>query len=86
MSYAPERNSGLSSPPAHAFAITPDDNSDLSRPTRALMVAMAGDVQMVTVAGDTVILPALQSGMQYAIRAARVMQTGTTASGIVGLA
>lgn len=81
-----DRNSGLSSPPAYAYQITPDDSADLIRITRAVMVGMSGDLNVVTAGGDTVVLPALQSGMQYAIRATRVLQTGTTAGTIVGLA
>lgn len=77
---------GLTSPPGHAFTVTPDDVTDLARNTRGLMVAGAGDVALLTTAGDTTVLPALQPGVQYAIRARRILASGTTASGIVGLA
>lgn len=80
------RAAGLDSPPAHAFAITPDDAADLPRATRGLMIAGAGDVAVVTVGGDTATLPGLLPGVQYAIRARRVLAAGTTASGLVGLA
>lgn len=81
-SYSP----GLDSPPARAFAITPDDNTDLPVATRGLMVTSAGAVSVLTVAGDTATLPGLEPGVQYAIRAQRVLATGTTAAGLVGLA
>lgn len=77
---------GLSSPPSRAAAVTPDNAADLGFPIRGLMVATAGDVAVVTTGGDTVILPALQPGTQYAIMATRVRATGTTAGGIIGLA
>ncbi|MCG8441816.1 MAG: hypothetical protein MI723_08405 [Caulobacterales bacterium] len=77
---------GLTSPPARAFAITPNDGVDLAVATRGLMVASAGDVALVTVGGDTVTLPGLLAGVQYAIRANRVLATGTTATGLIGLA
>ena len=78
--------SGLSSPPVRAFSITPDDQTDLDRPIRGLMVAIAGDVALTTEAGDDVVLPGLLPGIQYAIRARRILATGTNADGLVGLA
>ncbi len=78
--------SGLSSPPIRAFSITPDDETDLVRPIRGLMVAIAGDVALTTQAGDEVTLPGLLPGIQYAIRARRIRATGTNADGLVGLA
>lgn len=81
-----DRAAGLDSPPAHAFTVTPDDDADLARPTRGLMIAAPGDVALVTVGGDTVTLPGLLPGVQYAIRARRVLAAGTTAAGLVGLA
>lgn len=77
---------GLQSPPSRGLAVTPNNGADLAFPIRGLMVASAGDVSVVTLRGDTVTLPALQPGMQYAILATRVRATGTTATGIVGLA
>lgn len=79
-----DRQSGLDSPPAHAFALIAD--TDPPRPIRALMVATAGDVALITLAGETATLPALVPGMQYAIRATRILSAGTTATGLVGLA
>ncbi|MEO1043642.1 MAG: hypothetical protein AAFX52_15285 [Pseudomonadota bacterium] len=77
---------GLESPPSRGMAITPNDGSDLAYPIRGLMVAGAGDVSIVTIGGDTVTLPGLVPGVQYAILASRVMATSTTATGIIGLA
>ena len=84
MTDSSSRAAGLDSPPA--FTITPDDAADLVRPTRGLMIAGAGDVAVVMVGGDTVTLPGLLPGVQYAVRARRVLATATTASGLVGLA
>lgn len=77
---------GLSSPPSRGLALTPDDGTDLPFAIRGLMVSTAGDVSVVTTGGDTVTLPALQPGVQYAVLATRVRSTGSTATGIVGLA
>ena len=78
-------NDSLTSPPSRVFAITPDDGTDLGLFTRGLMVSTAGDVRITTIGGDDAILPALQPGIQYAIRAKRIFDTDTTATGIVGL-
>lgn len=80
------KTAGLTSPPAFAFSITPDDTRDLSRPTRALMVRAGGDVALITLGGDQITLPGLLPGAQYAIRARRILSTNTTALGLVGLA
>lgn len=77
---------GLESPPSRAFAVTPTDAADLTIPIRGLMVAVGGNVALVTRGGDTATLPGLEPGVQYAVLATRILATGTTATGIVGLA
>ncbi|GGY51545.1 spike base protein, RCAP_Rcc01079 family [Parvularcula lutaonensis] len=77
---------GLESPPSRAFSVGPDDAADLITPIRGLMVTTGGDVSVMTTGGDTATLPSLQSGVQYAVLATRILATGTTATGIVGLA
>lgn len=76
----------LDCPPSRIFTIAPDDALELDISTRAIMVTSSGDVAIETVDGDTGVLPGLTSGIQYAIRARKILQTGTTAVGIVGLA
>ena len=77
---------GLESPPSRGLAVTPSNGNDLAFPIRGLMVTAAGDVSVVTTGGDTITLPGLQPGVQYAVLARRIRATGTTATGIVGLA
>ncbi|NRA29170.1 MAG: hypothetical protein HRU11_02830 [Parvularculaceae bacterium] len=77
---------GLSSPPSRGMAVSPDDGADLAFAIRGLMVSTAGDVALVTTRGDTITMPALQPGVQYAVLSTRVLATGTTATGLVGLA
>ena len=77
---------GLSSPPSRGMAVSPDDGADLAFAIRGLMVGTAGDVALVTTRGDTITMPALQPGVQYAVLSTRVLATGTTATGLVGLA
>lgn len=74
----------LQSPPSRGAMIGPDDNVDLPHATRALNVAGSGAVRLTTIEGDTLTLY-ITAGVAFPIRAARVFQTGTTASGIVGL-
>ena len=65
--------------------MTPSDAADLPQMTRGVMVASAGDLAVVLKSGDAVTLPALSPGVLYPIRIARVLATGTTATGIKGL-
>ena len=76
---------GLTAPATRAEPITPDDAADLQRATRAFYVGQSGAVRLRTTGGDEVTLINLQGGVLYPIRAARVLATGTTASGLVGL-
>ncbi len=78
-------NSGLTSPANNAFAITPDDANDLSEITRALYVGVAGNIAVVMKSGETVNFIGVSSGAILPIRVARLNETGTTASNIVGL-
>jgi hypothetical protein len=76
---------GLTSPAERAEAIIPSDTTDLSRATRALYVGAGGDVALQMVSGATVTFTGMQGGMIYPLRVARVLATGTTAAGLVGL-
>ena len=75
----------LDGPAAHAFAVTPNDATDLSETTRALYVGTSGSVAVVMISGATVTFAAVQSGTTLPVRVSRVLATGTTASTIVGL-
>lgn len=76
---------GLSSPAEGGFAVTPSDTLDLARTTRAIYVGTAGALRVTLLSGEVVALAGAQAGTVYPLRAARVMATGTTAGGIVGL-
>lgn len=78
-------NRGLNAPAADAFAVTPSDGADLSVCARAIYVGGAGDIAIVTLAGNTVVFPGVPAGTTLACSARRVRATGTTATGIVGL-
>ena len=75
----------LESPATRLTEITPDDNTDLAFVTRAITAETAGHLQVVTAAGDTGRL-FIAAGIPFPVRVRRVLATGTTAGGIVGLA
>ncbi|MEL7214292.1 MAG: hypothetical protein AAGK92_16635 [Pseudomonadota bacterium] len=74
----------LQSPPSGGAPISPDDVQGLAMATRALNVAISGDVTVTTVDGDTFTLH-IAAGSAFPIRVIKVFATGTTATGIVGL-
>lgn len=76
---------GLESPAVHLDTVTPSDTTDLARITRAINVASAGFVRVTTKEGDTGTVYVAEGGV-FPIRATRIWSTGTTATGIVGLA
>jgi hypothetical protein len=57
----------------------------LTKPCRAIMVGVSGDVAVTMADGSTGILPALNPGTLYPIAAISFQHTGTTASGIKAL-
>lgn len=80
------RASAITGPAEHAFPITPDDDTDLSQSARALYVGGTGAVAITLPSGAEVVLNGVVAGTILPVRVARVRQTGTTASHIVGLA
>jgi hypothetical protein len=76
---------GLSSPARGGFAITPDDDNDLTRTTRGLHCAGdAGDVAVVWLSGEETTIYIPQGGV-FPGQFTRVKATGTTATELVGL-
>jgi hypothetical protein len=67
-----------------AFAVTPADGSDFANPARALYVGTAGDLNVDTVDGTTVLFKNVAVGF-FPVACKRVRSTNTTASNIVGL-
>lgn len=75
---------GLDSPPAHLEEITPNDSAELAYTTRAINVAVAGDLRVETIHGDVATV-FVAAGVPFPIQARKVFASGTTASGIVGM-
>ena len=74
-----------SDPAATLFEVVPDDISDLERVTTALNVATQGRVR-VTMADGSEGTISVVPGVALPVRVRRVWATGTTATGIMGLA
>jgi hypothetical protein len=70
----------------HVLLITPADGADLTDATRGISIVVAGALKVVTVGGETVVIPsgALAIGIIHPLEVVRVWSTGTTATGIVG--
>ena len=72
-------------PADYGFQITPDDNTDLAMITRAVFAAGAGVIKWHNASGQeqhtTVV-----DGERVPIKARRILATGTTASGLEGMA
>ena len=75
----------LTSPPEEAAVIVPDDAADLACVTRAIYVGGGGDLRVRMQGGAEVTFPAVPAGAMLPLRLTRVLATGTTATGLVGL-
>ena len=80
-----DHNRSLTAPAGNAAALVPADDTALPHMTRALYVAGAGDVAVEMASGAYVTFPAVPAGSVLPCRLLRVLATGTTATGIVGL-
>lgn len=78
-------SAGLNAPAFGAFEVIPHDTTPVEYVTRALYVGGEGNLTITMAHGQTVTLTSVQPGMIYPIRCKIVHQTGTSASGIVGL-
>ncbi len=75
---------GLSSPATDLAEITPSNTQDLAKTSRALNVGAAGFVRVTTTDGTTASIY-VAAGIAFPVRATRIWQTGTTATGIVAM-
>lgn len=66
----------------NAFTVTPNDSVDLSNKTRAISVAVAGNVVVIMAGGQSVTI-GLSAGTIHYISVTRILATLTTATGII---
>ena len=80
-----QHGQGLDSPARNALVITPDDNNDLAKSSRAVYIGTSGDLKVDMVGGNTaVVFTALPVGIMP-IRVSRIYSTDTPADNIVSL-
>lgn len=75
----------LTSPATSAASVTPDDTLPLKCTSRAIYVGNTGDISVEMKDGQIVDFVNVQGGTVLAVRAIRIRQTGTTATGVVAL-
>ena len=68
-----------------AFAITKSDVTLFQYATRLIYVGTTGDVAVTMMDGSQVVFVACPAGMLLPIVATQVLETGTSASNIVGI-
>jgi hypothetical protein len=73
----------LLSPAYNAAAVTPSNTAFLPAVSKRLWVGGAGNVQLVTAGGQTVIYAAVPAGTYLNVRATQVLATSTTATNII---
>lgn len=75
-------------PARHAFAVTPSDSADLTPrfATKGLFVGGAGNLNIDTMDGKTVLMTGIPAGAFVPVQVKRVRSTSTTATNIVALA
>lgn len=66
------------------FPITPDDETDLPAPADALYIGTAGEITVITLAGETRTIPVYDYSL-LPVGVSRVLETGTTAEQIFGI-
>jgi len=76
----------LDSPSGDAFAITPHADEDLATSTRGIYVGVTGNINLITVGGQTVLFENLPAGFILPVRAKRVLVSLTSATKLIGLA
>ena len=69
-----------------AFAITPNDSTDLEHTTRAIYTGSGGDIARILVDDSaSVTLSVVPAGVILPVQVKRILSTGTTSSGMIGL-
>ena len=76
---------GLSSPVENGLEITPSDEATLPYVTRALYSGTGGDITLRLAGGAVLSLVGTTPGAVYPLRVDKVLLSGTTATGLVGL-
>lgn len=77
----------LVAPATFLFPIVPSDVADVERVTKGIYVGTAGDLSLLSLDGSApVTFSNVAAGTVLDVRVLKVMQSGTTAGNLVGLA
>lgn len=79
------RTPGITAPSGSAEEVTPNDSADLTYETRALWVGGAGNINLDTADGQTVVFAGIPAGTILPVRVKRIRATSTTATNIVAM-
>lgn len=86
MAFNDAQHATLEGPAARAAAITPDDDVDLTEPSRAVYIGSAGNLAVEMLAGGPpVTFESVPAGLLLPIRVRKVLETGTTAAAIIAI-
>lgn len=86
MTPAPNYTMTATGPADYGWPITPDDDTDLARPTRQVFAAGGGVIKWLNQHNADVQHTTVAPGERVPIKARRILATGTTATGLEGLA
>ncbi|MGJ8582979.1 MAG: spike base protein, RCAP_Rcc01079 family [Marinosulfonomonas sp.] len=75
----------LTSPATSAIEIAPNDTVPLAAVSRAIYVGQTGDVVAEMQSGQVVTFQNVQSGTILAVRTLKILQSGTTAAGLIAM-
>ncbi len=75
---------GLNSPATEWASLTAHDSTDFANVPRAIDCTTGGNAVLVSKSGATVTI-ILTPGIPYPVRPVRINDTGTTATGLIGL-
>ncbi len=78
-------NETASGPADYGFVITPNNDTDLTIPTRSVFAAGAGVIKWNNLK-DEAQTSTVVAGERIPIKAKRILATGTTATGLEGIA
>lgn len=81
----PDYLTSIEGPATGVLTITPSNTANLARSPRAIWVGGAGDVAVEMIDGTNGVLSGIPAGTLMPVRVRKVLATGTTATGIVGL-
>jgi len=76
---------GLNTPARNVEVVTPHDTTNLTQPSRGLIIGVGGNISVETVGGQSAVIITVATGAILPIMVTRVNSTATTATNIVSM-